>query len=365
MHDSVNFAEMITLEQLIGELLLRHNCVVIPSFGGFVAKKVSATIDFTKGTIAPPRKNLLFNRQLVNNDGLLISEFARINELSYNDACSLVDARTMELNATLRKGERITIDKVGFLYFDQEKNICFEQDRFFNLLMESYGLGSVHFVPQEEEQPQLTDAIASSNEYIGEGKIIELPTTPTAKSKVWKYVAAACLLPIAFYSFWLPVNTNVLESGMLSVKDFNPFYHQQNGEYIKAPIKQHPSLEKSLVNADEQSFSSGEKVVEMQIDDELSVRVQNDTSSDMSEVHSSSPSHTKESFDLIVGCFSNVENAENFILSLKAKGIDAYLYDIKNDLRRISAGSRKSIEAVNVLRNELDQLGVTGWILKK
>ena len=47
---------MSTVEELIGDLLLRHNCVVIPSFGGFVAKKTSATIDYKNGVIYPPKK---------------------------------------------------------------------------------------------------------------------------------------------------------------------------------------------------------------------------------------------------------------------------------------------------------------------
>mgnify|MGYP003565138742 CR=1 FL=1 len=37
------------IEQLIGDLLLRHNCVVVPAFGGFVAKQMSAVIDYKTG----------------------------------------------------------------------------------------------------------------------------------------------------------------------------------------------------------------------------------------------------------------------------------------------------------------------------
>ena len=59
------------IEKLIGDLLLRHNCVVVPSFGGFVAKQVSAVIDYKTGVMHPPKKSLLFNKQLINNDGLL------------------------------------------------------------------------------------------------------------------------------------------------------------------------------------------------------------------------------------------------------------------------------------------------------
>ena len=67
---------MVVIEHIIGELLLRHNCVIVPSFGGFVAKRASATIDYTTGVMQPPKKSILFNRQLINNDGLLIAECA-------------------------------------------------------------------------------------------------------------------------------------------------------------------------------------------------------------------------------------------------------------------------------------------------
>ena len=65
------------IEQAIGDLLLRHNCVIVPAFGGFVAEQLSAKIDYDKGVMTPPRKALLFNKQLVSNDGLLINEFSR------------------------------------------------------------------------------------------------------------------------------------------------------------------------------------------------------------------------------------------------------------------------------------------------
>jgi hypothetical protein len=51
---------MTSVEQLIGDLLLRHNCVIIPSFGGFVAKPVAAQIDYTKGDNGAPKKVVAF-----------------------------------------------------------------------------------------------------------------------------------------------------------------------------------------------------------------------------------------------------------------------------------------------------------------
>ncbi len=254
---------MSTVEELIGNLLLRHNCVIVPSFGGFVAKQSSATIDYKNGVMLPPRKSVLFNRQLVNSDGLLVSEFALVNNIYYTAAEETVRERVSDWNEKLRNGERITLDRVGYLFYDQEKNICFEQDRFFNLLLESYGLGKVHFVSENDIQiaEQITvkpDALQVAQEN-AEQPVIQLVPVPVVaevtsqttekqaiiidhpevrkSSKVWKYVAAAVLLPIGFYSFWIPMKTNVLESGVLSFKDFNLMYTPTEGKYEPSEFK--------------------------------------------------------------------------------------------------------------------------------
>jgi hypothetical protein len=138
------------IEELIGDLLVRHNCVVIPSFGGFVAGQLSATFDRDKGVMLPPRKSLLFNKQLINNDGLLVAAYAHATQQSYNDAFDSVQVQIKQWNRKLVSGERIEIERVGFLYLDGEKNIGFEQDRFNNLLLQSFGLGNVHFLTEED-----------------------------------------------------------------------------------------------------------------------------------------------------------------------------------------------------------------------
>jgi len=157
---------MTSVEQLIGNLLLRHNCVIIPSFGGFVAQRVSARVDYTNGTMLPPGKSILFNRQLLNNDGLLINEYAHENNVSYDEAATELKSLVGQWQSVLNAGGRIEIERVGNLFFDEERNICFEQDRFANLLLESFGLGSVHFVTEEDvrivEQKVVREALSEA-----------------------------------------------------------------------------------------------------------------------------------------------------------------------------------------------------------
>jgi len=56
---------MLSIDGIIGELLLRHNCVILPGFGGFIAQRQPARIDYHSGTMHPPGKSILFNRQLI------------------------------------------------------------------------------------------------------------------------------------------------------------------------------------------------------------------------------------------------------------------------------------------------------------
>ncbi|MFA9210766.1 MAG: hypothetical protein ACEQR5_03000, partial [Moraxellaceae bacterium] len=147
---------MHTVEGLIGDLLLQHNCVIVPGFGGFVAQRVSAQIDMEKGIMLPPSKSILFNRQLINNDGLLITSYAARNKVTYPLAESTVEGAVVSWHDALKAGQRVSIDRVGIIFLDQERNICFEQDRYFNLLLESYGLGPVHFVSESDIQAKET-----------------------------------------------------------------------------------------------------------------------------------------------------------------------------------------------------------------
>ena len=399
---------MLTVEELIGNLLLRHNCVIVPSFGGFVAKQTSATIDYKNGVMLPPRKSILFNRQLINNDGLLISEYAATNHLFYNSAEESVKNSVSVWNEKLRNGERITLDRVGYLFYDQEKNICFEQDRFFNLLLESYGLGKVHFVSESDiqivkEVAEIKPLLREENSEFVPFQLVSLPTQesleneeesafsadqPSSKapSKVWKYIAAAVLIPIGFYSFWIPMKTNVLESGVLSFNDFNPAYKAVSGSYQKEKI--------STIKFDKQNENSIEELIKAIPSDvsiysysfdglPMHVRIQEDAviaPDDVAQIVAPEISERvpekvvekpiensitkKGSFDYIVGSFSVEENAKSVITTLRSKGMNARQL-VEKGLFKVSAGTAVSATEINLIAEKSKSNGFTGWILKR
>jgi len=398
---------MTTVEQLIGDLLLRHNCVIIPSFGGFVAKPVSAQVDYRKGTMLPPGKSLLFNRQLISNDGLLINELAVANALEFDAAADQVKQKIDHWNSQLKSGGRIEIDKVGHLFFDEEQNICFEQDRFFNLLLESFGLGTVHFLSDEdvqivEQKIEIQTAVAEEElkapvdvqtNILVEAPIISIPMArgsqkgeeetktvvehpATRKRRPMRYIAAACMLPLAFYSIWIPMKTDVLESGMISINDFNPFHKTSEGVYVKEEFTKdltfEGNLEKTLETEVEELLDENE-VYSYKFDDDyyMSVRIPGTETEPMVEdvtsptvASENTPIFSADHMNYIVGCFGDKENAINLIAHLKSNGLDARIVDVNNGLHRVTAGSAISVEALQEIKNQTETLGLTGWILK-
>ena len=409
---------MSTVEELIGDLLLRHNCVVIPSFGGFVAKKTSATIDYKNGVIYPPKKSVLFNRQLINNDGLLVAEYSIANKVDYKEAELAVSQITLDWNNKLRNGERITLDKVGYLFFDQEKNLCFEQDRFFNLLLESYGLGKVHFVSEEDievakyvkavqEQKKVEEELIAEEKKDEPFKLVALPTDleeekepqaviiehPKNRSwkKAWRYVAAAMLAPIAFYSFWIPMNSNVLESGVLSVKDFDLSYKSTDGEYLPGEVKLDRFEEKSFQPIQEvvKSLPSDVYVYSYAFDEDtyISVKVKEEVVPTIEvEEALETPEVIVEKqewiepkvvvkapvvkaietakLNFVVGSFSTKENAETLIEKMNAEGFKAYVMSERNGSFRVSAGKAKTEEEIRRIAKKAKLKGFDGWILR-
>ena len=379
---------MVVIEHIIGELLLRHNCVIVPSFGGFVAKRASATIDYTTGVMQPPKKSILFNRQLINNDGLLIAECAVKNGLNYTAAEQSVQEMVDGWKSALNRGERVSIDKVGFLYFDAEKNLCFEQDRFFNLLLESYGLGKVHFLTTEDVElaqraviatelttetsetkvvPIVFDQESTRKIQDKEPEIIDHPAAQKSSS-TWKYIAAACVLPFAFYSYWIPAKTNVLESGMISFHDFNPLHQPTQAAYQTTSAIQAVEFPQDEAFEDQLTYTDGRTVY--QYDETFSVevilpKVAEESSTNTIKETPTSSAGSNQSMEWIVGCFSNTSNAERLVNQLKSKGIQAYILDVNEGLTRVSAGGASSQTDIQALASKVSAAGFDGWTLKK
>jgi len=317
---------MKSLEDILIELLHKHECVVVPAFGGFIAKQKSAYVDFELGLIHPPFREIGFNIQLQSNDGLLVNQFATEYQLEYTASLDAVGQQVATWNEALRQGKQVSIPKIGNFKKDLEGNIQFEQDRSFNLLMSAYGLELVGFIP--------TKTVVNE----GEKEVKN-------NRQLWKYAAAAAIaIPIAFYSIWIPVKTPALESGMFSYQDFNPFKTQNENTYtetqIDLPRIEHVSIETTYTDA-----------YELHVNPKVAPHEPTIT---LIEPHV---------MYCIAGCFSSEENANRLVQKLEGLGFNCSILH-EGSLYKVSLGHGFSEESVDSILNKAKSLNIQTWILK-
>lgn len=369
---------MLTVEQLIGNLLIRHNCVVVPGFGGFVAQRVAAQLDLSSGSMNPAKKSVLFNRQLIANDGLLIQAYAHQAGVNYTQAEVEVNNCIGMWDQALKKGERITVDRVGMLFLDAERNICFEQDRFYNLLLESYGLSSVHFVSAEDVQALHTNinVISLAEEVEADTPIITLNgesvpvfeaqaeesiVHPKLKKRtpVLRYAAAACILPVLFYSFWIPMKTDVLESGVLKLSDFNPFQQEQKGSYHADKTAYAVTLSSKKAQLKDLPEDVSVYSYELDADTYVPVKIKDNTVSSSGEERAVPRTTAPQGGFVIVGSYSTIENAQKQVDLMKSLGYNGEILQRDGKIR-VSVGSGAQFGS---LKSRLAKDGYEAWLL--
>jgi hypothetical protein len=387
---------MQVISNYIGDLLLRQDSVIVPELGGFVSRQMPARFSEKRNKLLPPYKQLLFHAHLNLSDGVFERYVANRAQLSLNDASNLIKTTVSAWQAQLKNGERIEIDRVGFLFFDEERKLRFEQDRHHNLLMQSFGLGEVVFEIEEEQAPiqvalpnlevQVEQTLAPepagiivpiSGEPIEkleseESKVVlaqDVVSPRNSNKAIWLRVAAAAVvLPFLFYSFWVPLTTDVLQTKKLAITDFNPFHKSVPAKYKSILMDGETTLEEANTNLESIVEALPEDVhsFNFNYDEDLIFAVklekeapQVDVQIVQKEVVSGNTVH------LISGCFGVLENAENHMKTLREKGLNPYIVDVQGGLHRVAAGGTTDATQASQIASELKAQGVDTWTLKK
>lgn len=128
----------------IKELLLMHDCVIIPQFGGFVSNYKPAYYDKKTGRFYPPSKEISFNSKLTHNDGLLCQQLMKNEGLTFNGAIERIQVEVKKTNLQL-ENKSVTIDGLGVFKKNANGFVIFDADKDAKLLKKAYGLASFVF----------------------------------------------------------------------------------------------------------------------------------------------------------------------------------------------------------------------------
>jgi len=126
----------------IFELLQSQDCVIVPNFGAFVARNISAKISSDGSKIFPPNKELSFNKNVVKNDGLLLNAIASNENINYEAAEQKIINWVKRINKKLEKQRYIEIKNIGSISLENTKYV-FVPNQNSIFLKSSYGFNSI------------------------------------------------------------------------------------------------------------------------------------------------------------------------------------------------------------------------------
>lgn len=302
----------------IKELLILHDCVILPGLGGFVANYRSAEVNEILKIISPPSKSILFNRNIYHNDGLLIGHISGKTGLGYKDAELQVQRYTEEISKTAGSGNKFIIDELGFFYFDKEKKLQFQAEPGMNFLIESYSLHDIHF----KELYAHAEKAAKSQVYISQPDS-GIRRRKTVRALVYTGIAASLLAAVIL----IPVKT-----GFINYSDLRLF---KGNDESRADI------------TPEKEITVTEHIPETK-------RVTYNIEIKPAEFH------------IVAGSFREFGNARELMKKLEGQGFVTRILSSGGEYFRVSAGSYPNIQDANLALSEIRLLpGLdSAWLLK-
>ena len=316
------------------DLLLENETVIIPGFGAFVSTYKPAEIGDNE--IKPPLKEISFTRQIRNNDGMLVASIARKAKISQTNALKRIEKECENILYQLDKGEKVVVEDLGVLFYNEKNEIRFTPFQEDNLLLDSFGFQPVSMddIIEEPVVEQKTKPIKLP-EYKGEPLIVY----HEGRKKVGWYWYFLILIPIFIGGYSI----------------FTKFSKSINKEIHSGPI---PQTEKQEIIV--QTITPSDSVVNGSI-------ARNEAFETVKTETAENTVSTDTKFYLVGGGFKSEENAEKFIVRLKERGIDGIMIGQKGSLFLVGIGSfNTESKAYNSLNEHVKKYPDWNlWVLEK
>lgn len=208
---------MANIEQHISELLFDHDCVIVPSLGGFLASNQHSTINANL-IILPPFRKIAFNVYLKNNDGLLANHLVEYEHISYQQALLQIESFVAACLTEMNSGKKVFLNNIGTLYYDREHNIQFEASRNSNHLKDSFGMDSLQLIPVNREN----DATPKQKPILKEIRPSQ-PAKRTISPRLKKGSKMVGIVAIAGAALWFSLNLYLVNPKKYDAASLSPF----------------------------------------------------------------------------------------------------------------------------------------------
>ena len=317
---------MKNLAQYIEELIIRHECVIVPNLGGFITYCDKAIV--RNNMFYAPTERIRFNSLLTYHDGLLAEAYMRDRNIGYSEALNAIATEVEQIKKSLNSGNTVLFGRIGALSLSAENNITLLNSNP-KFLPENIGLPVVHLKQLASAEP--TNTIT-----------INIPQTST---NALRYVASIAI--IFLITLFIPNQTNnntqhasISFDSLRSIKSIE--YREENVE----------NSEESVENSDESVENSDESV-------ENNSQILNPQSSleDNSSLNK---------YHLIIASLTSREDAEEYIANhTQFDRKQLQIIESKGKYRISAAGFNKykdALQYMDSIRNDVP-IAQKAWIM--
>lgn len=323
---------MMKIETYISELLYRHECVIVPSLGGFITNYRSAQIHPVSHTFLPPSKTIRFNIKLQKSDGLLCNYIADCEGISFENAQKKVAYFSNQIQNNLTHKKEAEINGVGILTKASNGLISFEPNQSVNYLLDAFGL-------QEIQSPAIlrkSKKLSIPNQVASKARKIH------AKKVTINWKVAAIILPlIGLTSFFSYQKQDAVSEVYKNYAYLNPFKEKPAALYT-------PRIPEIEVKE-----NKTKPVVTTTKTEPITAAILVDESKE-----------TQLKFHLIAGCFASELNAQNLVKNLTTEGYKSTIIGQNNTgLYRVAFQSFAKKEAALTEMSKLKEFGKSTWLL--
>ena len=344
----------------ITELLLDHECVIVPEFGAFISKETPAVLDYVNNRLTPPSKEVRFNGQLITDDGLLIGYVAEKQDITMTEAAKRVHEFAMRSLAVIEASGVLRLDGMGVLSRVSEREYIFQLDENMNLFGDAFGLTTVKAQPiyRRETYQQIAVEIAAAQKEkntqmtVHEEEKVEQPHHVNRYNYKW-FRAAAYSLMIATVLVFLGWGAGKSDSRFAS---WNPFFYASPNEFIAKHLD-------AKIEAHE--FASVEKLASIEV--ELPVF--------KTEVNYLQPIDDallkpvcSEFYYIIGASFKNAKDAQKMAVKFQKQGFDGAVALPVNDKGNVRVayelvvGKEAARKRLEIIKKEYNE---AAWLLRK
>ena len=363
---------MTDLSPYIKQLLYRNDCVILPNFGGVMAQYASAQVHPIQNVFTPPHKTLAFNKSLVHNDGLLVSEIVRFTGVTYEAATISIHQFVRKLENDLSSKGQAVITGVGKFFYDVEHNLIFESFEENNYLTIAFGFDRFVAKPvmrREEVIHQLENA------------------APKKKSRGrFGWAGFGVLLAVIVIAFQIINVSNDFKPFQIGKSDFwksftSIFISEKvdtQHTTVTAPAHRKDTLV-VMIQQPKENVTQNTNTVTPEVIDSIiavdsssvktinSLAVKTSIASAISMAYASLKSEvvSEEKYFLVFACLKSQSRTDKFIEQMKEKGIDVSVVLHDNYMRIGQGGFNSSEEALDSMRIYHAQGLKDVWVMKR